>query len=366
MSGTATKPRVAFFAETHIGHGPYQSNLARAAVQCEDIAPMWFLFDAGRRGGALQRITSLNWSLSASTRARGILARLRPKPDALFFHTPVASLLSVSYIRAIPTVLSTDATPANLDEMGASYGHRLGPPAFEAVKLRIARRPYGAARTVVLWSEWAKESAVGRYGVDPAKTIVIPPGVDLEALAVAERRPSDTTRFLFVGGDFQRKGGALLLQALGSLDLPWHLDVVTRSPFNAGPSVTYHDSLQPKSETLYTLFRTADVFVLPTLGDAMPVAIQEAMAASLPVIATSVGAIAEAVEHGASGLLVPPGDVDRLREALRWMADHPGERAEMGRRGRHTAAARFDAEVNARHVVAMLRDLALERATKGT
>jgi glycosyltransferase involved in cell wall biosynthesis len=309
----------------------------------------------------LQRVASLNWSLSASIKARGALARIRPKPDALFFHTPVMSLLSVSYMCDIPTVISTDATPENLDEMGASYRHRMAPALVEAIKLGIVRRPYRTARAVVLWSDWARASAVSRYGVDPAKAFVIPPGVDLEALAAPERKPRDTTRFLFVGGDFERKGGALLLRALGSLDLPWHLDAVTRSPIDTSQCVTYHENVQPNSEALYTLFRAADVFVLPTFGDAMPMAIQEAMAASLPVIATSVGAIAEAVEHGVTGLLVQPGDVDRLREALRWMAEHPGERAVMGRRGRDTASARFDAGINAHHVVTMLRDLALEQ-----
>jgi glycosyltransferase involved in cell wall biosynthesis len=364
VSDDAVKPRVAFFAETHIGHGAYQATLARAAEQCDDITPMWFLFKAGEPAGPLQRISSLNWSLSASIKARGILARMRPKPDALFFHTPVTALLSVSYIGDIPTVISTDATPENLDEMGSSYHHRVAPPAVEAIKLAIVRRPYRAARVVTLWSEWARESAIRRYGVDPAKAFVIAPGVDLEALAVAERIPGEATRFLFVGGDFERKGGALLRQALGSLDVPWHLDAVTRSPLNASPCVTHHDDLQPNSKALYALFRAADVFVLPTFGDASPVAIQEAMAASLPVIATSVGAIAEAVEHGTTGLIVPPGDVDRLRKALRWMAEHPGERAEMGRRGRDKASARFDAGVNARHVITMLRELAREQVSK--
>jgi glycosyltransferase involved in cell wall biosynthesis len=355
---------VAFFAETQIGHGAYQATLARAAAQCDDITPIWALFDAGERVERLARIASLSWSLSASVRARGILARMQPKPDALFFHTPVTALASVGFMRDIPTLISTDATPENLDQVGASYNHHVASPAVEAIKRRIVRRPYRAARAVVLWTDWARDSAVGGYGVDPAKTFVIAPGVDLEALAVPRRNPSDITRFLFVGGDFDRKGGALLLQALGSLTTPWHLDAVTRAPIVANPRVTWHNGLAPNSEALYTLFRAADVFVLPTFGDAMPIAIQEAMAASLPVVSTSVGAVAEAVQDGRTGLLVAPGDLDRLRDALRWMAEHPAERAEMGRRGREIASARFEAAVNARRVVTMLRDLALEQVRK--
>lgn len=65
----------------------------------------------------------------------------------------------------------------------------------------------------------------------------------------------------------------------------------------------------------------ADVFVLPSLAEGVPVVLMEAMAAGVPVIATRVGGVSELVEHGRTGLLVPPGQVSGLAHALQQMID---------------------------------------------
>jgi glycosyltransferase involved in cell wall biosynthesis len=91
-----------------------------------------------------------------------------------------------------------------------------------------------------------------------------------------------------------------------------------------------------------------DVFVLPSRSEGFPLAIVEAMLAGLPVVASDVGSVREAVLDGHTGVLVPPDDVEALARALRELLDDPAGRRELGRRGRELALERFTATAMAR------------------
>ena len=88
----------------------------------------------------------------------------------------------------------------------------------------------------------------------------------------------------------------------------------------------------------------ADVFVLSSRSEGLPMSILEAMAAGLPVVATRVGGIPELVDDGRTGLLVGAGDVDALAEALQRLVDDPELRRTLGAAGRERAEAAFDLE----------------------
>ncbi len=90
------------------------------------------------------------------------------------------------------------------------------------------------------------------------------------------------------------------------------------------------------------LLAAADVFTLATTYESLPLSIIEAMAAALPVVASSVGGIPELVVDGETGLLVPPRDARALADALQRLLADPGLRARMGRASRARAEARFD------------------------
>lgn len=93
------------------------------------------------------------------------------------------------------------------------------------------------------------------------------------------------------------------------------------------------------------LLALAEVFVLPTLIDALPTALMEAMASRLPVVASRVGGVPELVAEGHNGLLVSPGDEQGLAGACRRLLDDPGAAARMGESGRHLVAQRFNLRV---------------------
>ena len=104
-------------------------------------------------------------------------------------------------------------------------------------------------------------------------------------------------------------------------------------------------------------YAQADVFCLPSWWEAMPLSVLEAMASSLPVVATDVGDVSRAVQHGRTGLVVPPRDPDRLADALARLLGDAAERRRMGARGRARAEELFSADVTSREMSRLYAEL---------
>ncbi len=99
---------------------------------------------------------------------------------------------------------------------------------------------------------------------------------------------------------------------------------------------------RPNVPNLHALF---EVSVLSSTSEALPNSLLEALAAARPVVATDVGAVPDIVVEGENGLLVPPGDADRLAQALRRLLDDPALGRRMGEAGRRRAETGHTAEV---------------------
>jgi glycosyltransferase involved in cell wall biosynthesis len=359
----STRARFVFVLEQTLGHVAHTANLERALAGTDwvDGTVVKLPFEPA---GTLDRLPGLrNWSLRASLMARAALRRRRREGplDAAFVHTQVASLLSVGVMRAVPTVVSLDATPVNFDAVGAAYGHRRGRALVETAKASVNRRAYLAAAALVTWSRLAADSLTADYGVPAARVRVIPPGVDLERFRpLDEPRPEGLVRVLFVGGDFARKGGLELLAAMQGLPEA-ELDVVTGSevgPVPAGVRCRVHRGLRPADPELLALYRRADVFALPTRGDCLPQVLAEAAACGLPLVSTATGAIREVVRDGENGFLVPVGSVPDLRAALRRLVERPELRRAMGQASLETARREHDALANHRRIFELMAEVA--------
>jgi glycosyltransferase involved in cell wall biosynthesis len=87
-----------------------------------------------------------------------------------------------------------------------------------------------------------------------------------------------------------------------------------------------------------------DVFVLPSLWEGLPLALLKAMGAGLPVLATRVSGVEEAIEAGVNGLLAPPAHAAALAQAILWLHQRPEGRAALGLAARCTIAARYSQE----------------------
>lgn len=324
----------------------------------------WVEVDYRDTGGFLERVPMSSAIRGPMRGQRQVAAGLSHGPyDALFFLTHNPAVLRPQTLLRTPTCLWTDVTPLQMDRQAAAYNHSLDRSAL----LRKAKRcavtlTFRLAARCLAWSDWARSSFVRDYGVPEERTAVVRPGVELDLfspVADAERAArTGPVRLLFVGGDFERKGGTLLLEALHDrLGSRCELDVVTRDDVAAAPGLRVHRGLTPQSEPLRKLFREADLFVLPTLADCHSIASIEAMACGLPVIFTRIGAGPEIVEEGRSGLLIEPGSGRALAAALDALLDDRARLRSMGSRGRVLAEERFDVRHTATGLLRHLQEV---------
>ena len=106
-----------------------------------------------------------------------------------------------------------------------------------------------------------------------------------------------------------------------------------------------------------SLMPGADLFVLSSKREGLPMVVMEAMACGLPVVATKVGGIPEVVHHGENGALVPPGKPEQLAAALDSFLEDPQKAADMGHAARNLIAERYDLDVIAARYAALYSSL---------
>jgi glycosyltransferase involved in cell wall biosynthesis len=108
---------------------------------------------------------------------------------------------------------------------------------------------------------------------------------------------------------------------------------------------------------LDSLYQAADIAILPSHEEGFPNAVIEAMAAGLPVIATDVGGIPDAIEHGQTGLIVPPRQPAALGAAILELARDPVRRRQFGQNGRSKIEAEFSLPLCADRYVRLYQGL---------
>jgi glycosyltransferase involved in cell wall biosynthesis len=363
-------PHVGLVFEPVLGHLTHAQNLRELIGRQRRIDPSFYFvpFDVTGLATYLPTYRS-NWSLRAGVRTRRALQSIQGAAvlDALFVHTQVPAVLSPDVLRRIPTVVSVDATPRQYDELGLQYEHAVSGSLVEGAKWRLNATCFARAHHVVAWSAWARDGLVRDYGVPAGKVTVLAPGVRLERWTppAVDRRPADeTVRILFVGGDLERKGGRLLLKAVSALRqragaaAAVELHLVTKTEIDSEPGVVVHTGLTPNSDDLLDLYRSSDVFCLPTLGDCLPMVLAEAGAVGLPLVATDVGGIREIVQDDRTGYLVPVGDSEALTDRLHRLVTDEQLRRRLGRGAQTVVRSEHDAARNADTLVELLRDAA--------
>ena len=332
--------RVGFVMDQIAGHVTNYKNLRSVADEDPELDATWHEIHYYRVGGAIERLREGALPFLPAY-ATGVLrggweihkALRRHRYDCLFSNASVGSLFARQF-RRVPTVIDFDSTPRQIDRMNV-YRSPVDSRPVSELKWRLHRNLMRAATLLHAWSRWAKQSAVDDYGIAPEKVVVNPPGVRLDFWrpnTELRRSPADgPLRVLFVGGDFARKGGHVLMAWYANQD-PRRIEihVVTREPVEPRPGVIVYQNVQPNSRELIELYQRSDLFVLPSLGECFGIATVEAMGAGLPVIASDVGGIADIIEPGRNGFIVPANDVASLDQAIQSVAFDPGRRERMG------------------------------------
>jgi glycosyltransferase involved in cell wall biosynthesis len=280
-------------------------------------------------------------------------------------------------LRDTPLVMSEGSCSAVYlgDYLGWSKRHLASAYArsrrlYRAVSVHDRLLALSAVRRVYVFSQWAREINI-RWGADPAKLSVIYPGFDIPVLP---QRPTQRPfTFLFVGTDFERKGGYDVVEAFARLSAEIEdvrLLLAGFDPHMPNPDLQRHAWVSPSrraavSELLSGLiaggrakligpvshehmvadvFPAADAFVMPTLAEGFGFVLVEAMSFALPVITSDVGPAREIVDPGRTGTIVPPANVQNLTEAMGRLATHPGLASELGRAGRERFLRQFTRE----------------------
>ena len=235
--------------------------------------------------------------------------------------------------RPRPYTICTDNTHALLMRLSpAGRGvPRERAAQWQAHEAEVARN----ARYVFTWSEFARGSFIEDYGCDPDRVVVCGAGANLVLDDVPDRSALPPLA-VFVGYDFERKGGRELLAAWADVErrVPG-ARLAIAGPRDPRPSTAKNVSWMGPTDraALAALYREATVFVLPSLFEPLGLVFLEAMGNALPVVASDCCAMPELVGHEETGLLVPPEDVGALADALVALLADPQRAATMGRAG---------------------------------
>lgn len=208
------------------------------------------------------------------------------------------------------------------------------------------------ARVIV--SSRSTADRLADFGVHPSAVHVVEPGIADWAARVRDPAFVDgPVRVLSVGTLTRRKGHDIALRALaGCCDLDWHLDIVggSRDPVHVAELTELVAELELSErvslhgevgeEDLARMYAESGLFLSAAHHEGFGMALADAVAAGLPVLATNESAVAAAVRQAAR--LVPAGEVMFLTEALRALLQDPAARRELADRSRIAAATLSD------------------------
>jgi alpha-maltose-1-phosphate synthase len=211
------------------------------------------------------------------------------------------------------------------------------------------KQVYRSMDCVFCFSEFLAKSMIDDFGCSAERVHVVGAGINVpESLIRNPERDYSTKTILFAGFDWSQKGGPALLSAFSIVrQKEPHARLVLLGPeLPTVPSgVTCLGALSKADPSQFAIicgaFREATVFVLPTLADAFPNVIREAMAAGLPCIASDIGSIPEMVIDGVTGHLVPVNDPDTLADRILGVIQNPERARAMGAAGYERYSGRF-------------------------
>uniref|UniRef100_A0A7V4XU29 Colanic acid biosynthesis glycosyltransferase WcaL n=1 Tax=Acidobacterium capsulatum TaxID=33075 RepID=A0A7V4XU29_9BACT len=281
----------------------------------------------------------------------------RRKLDHLHIHFG-SSVATVGYLGAKAWKIPYSMTMHGPNEYFDMRAYRLLTK-FSAAEFVISISDFGRWNAMFLLPshQWHKVR-VCRLGIYPEK---------FESVARPQPGEDRELHLLCVGRLVPDKGQRILLRAVKALHqqgMRFRLTLVGRGIEREALEqyasahqlpVTFTGALD--HDTTLALVQTADVFVLPSFAEGIPIALMEAMAACVPCVSTTACGIPELIRHGEDGLLVPPGDESLLAESLRRLLLDEALRAQLGEAGRRRVLADYNLEENIPRKARLLEEM---------
>jgi glycosyltransferase involved in cell wall biosynthesis len=273
----------------------------------------------------------------------------------------------------IPVAIWVDAT---LPALIKSYpGYKNVSKATIRADRRLEQRAFDRCATAMFASDWAAESAVDHYGLDRTKIHIVPFGANLQSIPddtevrrSIQLRRSAPWRLIFLGVEWERKGGFIawqVAQCLNQQGFPTELHVVGCDPpadLKTAPWLISHGFLRKdrpaELATLNELISSAHFLILPAVAECFGIVFAEASAFGVPSLATDVCGIPNAVRNGRNGQLFsrtaePREYAEFVRSSLKDWAGY----CELAANARAEFRQRLDWKVIGESVRKLLRDM---------
>lgn len=264
----------------------------------------------------------------------------RLRPDIVHVHSSKAGALgrTAAVLGRVPVRVFTVhgwAFAAYTGVAGRSY-------------LWVERALRRVTTSVVCVSHSARDLGVAAGACRPEQAIVIHNAVDVSSFPV-RCHDGNAPRIVSVGRLAFPKDFSTLVAALASIETDWRAALIGEGPLRdeiAGElnrrGLGQRVDLLGTRDDVHDLLASADVFVLSSHSEGFPVSVLEAMAVGLPVVASDVGGVSEAVVHGETGLLVPADDPPALAEAIERLLRDAPLRFRLGAAGLERVRRHFD------------------------
>jgi len=276
--------------------------------------------------------------------ARCVRSVILADPDVVHFHTPAGIDFWKHAVCLVACKLFGRRTLVHVHGSGFDTFYSSSHSAKKFVIRTVFRLADGAIALSEYWGKFLAEVANAR------KISVIPNPVDCESLK-PEEQGSETSEklILLLGTVGKRKGHYDVLDAIPTVvaQHPRAVFAFAGAEEKPGTEKALRQIADDKGISQYVRFlgpvtgpdkvnllMSASIMVLPSYAENMPVSILEGMAAGLPVVASTVGAIPECVEEDVTGYLIDPGDCDALAERIGRLLDNPVLARQLGRVGR--------------------------------
>jgi glycosyltransferase involved in cell wall biosynthesis len=229
------------------------------------------------------------------------------------------STIPIAHIKpGIPTVFWSDACFAGLIDF-YPYATNLCKQTLRDAKV-TEQNALDRCSLAIYSSEWAAESALENYRLDPAKVKVVPYGANVEVAKSREQveasldmRPRERCELLFIGVEWERKGADIALEAAVELNrrgIPTRLHVVGCEPPGGVPDwVTLHGFVSKKTPEgrakMEALLAGSNFLIVPSRAECYGLVFAEASSFGLPSLAADVGGIPSVIRSGVNGQLFP-------------------------------------------------------------
>jgi len=264
------------------------------------------------------------------------------KPDVVHAHTSKAGVIGrlAASLAEIPCIFTAHTW---CFAEGTNWKWRVIGTPLEKLAARVSSR-------IITVSDANRDLALRRGIAAPEKLITVHNGIpDCPHRATPDSHAIPT--IVMVARFSQQKAQSMLVDAVHSIPVPFRLAFVGEGPLREAverqvDSLGVRDKVDFLGQRLDIpeILASADIFALFTKWEGFPISILEAMRAGLPVVASDVNGVHEAITDGHTGFLIPPGDVDLFRDRLMQLLLDAKLRRRMGLEGRRRFQREFTAE----------------------